>query len=554
MNFATIQSAGPACFHSGVVIKGHLDAPNIKGFIKGLFPTLDRLKELYPEPRDGWCALVGDTLPAPLYRASGLRWEPTGTTTGLPAIEADGVSAGLDSIASSVDAVDAKADAIGMRTTTLEQETSRLKTTVSTLGEDLADIDSDLADLETAVSSNTRRIDTLEDTSSGSSGTPSASVHRLAGKRLVVAGNRQCLDGRWQELLCAATGMTTDSTLNASASAYHDAVAGESESLQWRVARLLEENTPRPDIMILIGEPNLSVAGDPYDSPYMMGRLHVLSSAGLTNRSEEHAVEVFRENLESVAGTLPPAHGTRISIPHAKTKGWTVEVTSGASSSGEITVTYHSTSRRIKVRGGQDAQSVAATIMAREWGGYTVEANGKTMLFHAEEDNSGIPTFDCGSTGVTVNVTAAESAFRHTTVTYASHDLSDWLDPAMWVPLRSVSAYSTVKGVVEHIATAWPETEIVWAILPGYSFLRSHHRFLREDGTPDTDAIEDTSITKIEKNLMGEILFSRKIPLLDIREGSGINGSNAFFYFSDWSAIPNESANKKICEGFLKKI
>lgn len=59
--------AGSATIKGNVKVDGWLDAKNIKYANKGLFPTLDKLKEAYPEPKRGWYALVGETIPALIY-------------------------------------------------------------------------------------------------------------------------------------------------------------------------------------------------------------------------------------------------------------------------------------------------------------------------------------------------------------------------------------------------------------------------------------------------------------------------------------------------------
>lgn len=69
-------------FDHNVVIKGWLDAKNIKGPCKGLYASEEKLNEAYPKPMPGWYALVGDTLPAAVYRADGGKWVATGEQGG----------------------------------------------------------------------------------------------------------------------------------------------------------------------------------------------------------------------------------------------------------------------------------------------------------------------------------------------------------------------------------------------------------------------------------------------------------------------------------------
>lgn len=78
---------GNATFDRDVYISGWLNARNIRGAGKGLYETVDNLKIAYPNPENGWFALVGDTLPADIYRAWGGEWKATGQKGGEPVLE-----------------------------------------------------------------------------------------------------------------------------------------------------------------------------------------------------------------------------------------------------------------------------------------------------------------------------------------------------------------------------------------------------------------------------------------------------------------------------------
>lgn len=73
---------GDALIGHNLVVKGWVDAPNIKGPLKGLYKDESSLKAAYPRPMPGWFALVGNTLPAQVWRADGGEWTPTGETGG----------------------------------------------------------------------------------------------------------------------------------------------------------------------------------------------------------------------------------------------------------------------------------------------------------------------------------------------------------------------------------------------------------------------------------------------------------------------------------------
>ena len=78
---------GNATFDRDVYISGWLNARNIRGAGKGLYETVDKLNSAYPNPENGWFALVGDTLPADIYLAWGGEWVATGQKGGEPVLE-----------------------------------------------------------------------------------------------------------------------------------------------------------------------------------------------------------------------------------------------------------------------------------------------------------------------------------------------------------------------------------------------------------------------------------------------------------------------------------
>ena len=70
-------------------VEGWLDAKNLKAANKGVFLNEESLKKAYPVPKDGWWALVGNTLPAALWVAAGGEWGNTGGTGGDILLESE---------------------------------------------------------------------------------------------------------------------------------------------------------------------------------------------------------------------------------------------------------------------------------------------------------------------------------------------------------------------------------------------------------------------------------------------------------------------------------
>lgn len=69
--------SGSATIGHNLKVKGWLDAPNIKGVVKGIFLSEESLKRAYPRPLDGWLAGVGSSTPFDAYIGYDGEWQPT---------------------------------------------------------------------------------------------------------------------------------------------------------------------------------------------------------------------------------------------------------------------------------------------------------------------------------------------------------------------------------------------------------------------------------------------------------------------------------------------
>lgn len=82
-----MTTRGNSVIERDLYVKGWLNARNIRGAGKGLYETVEKLNAAYPDPHNGWYALVGNSLPADIYRAWGGKWVATGEQGGEPALE-----------------------------------------------------------------------------------------------------------------------------------------------------------------------------------------------------------------------------------------------------------------------------------------------------------------------------------------------------------------------------------------------------------------------------------------------------------------------------------
>ena len=81
-----LQTRGNATVDHDLRVKGRLyiDSGNVDDSYKGLFTSVTKLQEKYPNPRPGWNALVGTSLPAAVYVEEGGKWVATGESAGEP--------------------------------------------------------------------------------------------------------------------------------------------------------------------------------------------------------------------------------------------------------------------------------------------------------------------------------------------------------------------------------------------------------------------------------------------------------------------------------------
>ena len=150
---ATIQ--GNTTVKKNLKVEGWLDARNIKGPNKGIFLDVTKLREAYPLPHDGWWALVGNTLPAPLYIADGGAWVATGESAGNPTIDSQQYN-------EAVAELDADLKALATEVSTNKQSIEQIRTQINTIGTSVNTLTSDVSGLKTRVTNAENRITTTE--------------------------------------------------------------------------------------------------------------------------------------------------------------------------------------------------------------------------------------------------------------------------------------------------------------------------------------------------------------------------------------------------------
>lgn len=141
-------------------VDGWLDAPNVKQPCMGLHATKEKLEAAYPRPRNGWWALVGDTLPADVYRAECGQWVATGQKAGEPNLA-------LDSLQEQVDGLQERVDEVESDIGTLNGQLAGMKSDISSLQQSSYDMGRELDGLQSEVDGLQEEVDGLPEKING---------------------------------------------------------------------------------------------------------------------------------------------------------------------------------------------------------------------------------------------------------------------------------------------------------------------------------------------------------------------------------------------------
>lgn len=90
-----VNVQGSARIGHNLKIEGWLEARNIKGALKGFFPTVEALRAAYALPETGWLALVGESMPATIWYGEGEEWKTKGATCGQISADASALLSSL---------------------------------------------------------------------------------------------------------------------------------------------------------------------------------------------------------------------------------------------------------------------------------------------------------------------------------------------------------------------------------------------------------------------------------------------------------------------------
>lgn len=149
---ATVQ--GSSQFKGNLKVEGWLDAKNIKGANKGIFTSIEKLKAAYPLPHDGWWAIVGKSLPGPIYIGDGGEWVPTGEEGGNPTVDSEQYNQAVAELQSDVSAMQ-------QDITDIEAKNKLQDTTLSSFGNNISALQQQVETAQQTANTAQNKADTV---------------------------------------------------------------------------------------------------------------------------------------------------------------------------------------------------------------------------------------------------------------------------------------------------------------------------------------------------------------------------------------------------------
>lgn len=133
---------GSARVNHNLVIDGWLEAKNVKGPNKGLFKTEDQLREAFPEPHEGWWALIAvassessDRL-GQLYISDGRQWVAQVDSNGNPLLKGNPTVDSTEYM-EAVEGMTADIEAVKVDVNQNKEDVRSLRSTQTTQGESI---------------------------------------------------------------------------------------------------------------------------------------------------------------------------------------------------------------------------------------------------------------------------------------------------------------------------------------------------------------------------------------------------------------------------------
>lgn len=168
-----LDVAGSATVGHNLKVEGWLEAANIKGANKGIFLTVEELREAYPNPHDGWMAGVGSSTPFTAYVGKGGDWVATGGTIEVT-VDMSQYTEGVAQLQEDIDNVKAEVSTNETNITSHTQQLTTLGNQLNSVSETANAAKTQSETNKADITSHTEQLATLDEELSGTKDTVSA--------------------------------------------------------------------------------------------------------------------------------------------------------------------------------------------------------------------------------------------------------------------------------------------------------------------------------------------------------------------------------------------
>lgn len=243
-----------------------------------------------------------------------------------------------------------------------------------------------------------------------------------------------------------------------------DAVAG----IDYTDSQGEAQTTNSPDFMLLenVNDDWSAVNLNPNDlteKPFFISQYSIFDNGFATM---DAAVAYWVTNFNDVIATVgSQIKGTCIRLAY-DTNSVIIDVTSGATSTGTITIDVGATSYATAITSGMTATEVAEEIYITNYVGYSKSISGSTITLTQTEEGAGAVSVSENDTGATIALSTGSSTayvnryFMGTTSGEFSTQ-SNWQD--------TVTLVGLYKGIIEELQREFPKMKLVWMIPTKYA-------------------------------------------------------------------------------------
>lgn len=300
------------------------------------------------------------------------------------------------------------------------------------------------------------------------------------------------------------------------------------------------------------------ISGNINDKPWFNTNTYQIQINGLSSYSD--VVNYWNDNFATILDNIDINErqlGTSILIPYKKDYNATrLIINNKAINDGNITINIGGKKYGISVTKEMSTEEIINLMIQYNygpgWDDYKESANSIILSYY--KDYTGNISIDTNNTGIKYSKEYTNAITQYCLCFTGENIEQDWCDKSKWT--TTISLYSQYKGLLEYLLKNLPSTKIYWFIPTDYN-IDFNKLPLRPNGSIDLDTFNNlprqinmTALFKCQK----EVAKYYSIPILDMREESGINIYNAQHFYNSNNVHPKLEGYQRWAETIYRMI